>query len=257
MLVCSVSFKDGGKLYDFDCNNIDLELDNYVIVSTEKGNQFGKIKKLEELNTKKDLKPVLKKASETDYKNYLKNLKDAKDALTITKKFVEDLDLNMQLVDADYTFDHKQLTINFISDERVDFRELLKLLASKCKARIELHQIGVRDKAREIGGLGQCGRPLCCKEFLNRMDTITINMAKNQNIALNPSKMNGACGRLLCCLSYEDETYTQCKKNLAPIGTIIKVAGKDAKVVSQNALKGSITVDINGELKEIEKNESK
>lgn len=259
MKICGISFKDNGKVYNFDINNNELNIHDYVIVDTEKGEQFGKVVKIIESEnieaTFKDLKPVLRKASEQDFKKYLKTLKDAKDVLEYARKTAEELTLDMNFVDASYTFDRKQLIINFIADERIDFRELVKKLAAKYKARIDLHQMGVRDKAKEISGLGPCGRALCCASFMSHMDTITINMAKNQNIALNPNKINGACGRLLCCLSYEDETYTRCKKNLPQVGSFIKYEGKEAKVTNVDILSQRYTIDIDGEIKEIEINE--
>lgn len=259
MKICGVSFKENGKIYNFDLNNNDLNAQDYVIVETEKGEQFGKAIKIfdskETNNNYKDLKSVIRKASEQDYKKYLKSLKDAKEVIEYAKKTAENLKLDMTFVDASYTFDRKQLIINFIADERIDFRELVKILAAKYKARIDLHQMGVRDKAKEISGLGPCGRALCCASFMSHMDTITINMAKNQNIALNPSKINGACGRLLCCLSYEDETYTNYKKNLPAVGTTVKYEGKNAKVISLDILKQTYIIEIDGENKEVNINE--
>ena len=145
----------------------------------------------------------------------------------------------MKLYEASYTFDRKKLIFKFIADERVDFRELAKLLAAKYKTRIELRQIGVRDKAKEIGGLGPCGRPLCCSEFLTNFNSVSINMAKNQGIALNPTKINGSCGRLLCCLGYEDNVYSEYKKNLPKIGELVTVDGKTGRVYELNVLKRS------------------
>ena len=142
----------------------------------------------------------------------------------------DSLDLGMQIIDSSYTFDRKQLLFNFIAESRVDFRELVRMLAGKYRTRIELHQLGVRDKSKEVGGIGPCGRTLCCASFLNYIDTISINMAKNQNIALNPSKINGACGRLLCCLSYEDEEYTRCRYNLPEVGDFVKYEGEDVRL---------------------------
>ena len=158
----------------------------------------------------------------------------------------------MRLLDATFTLDRKQLTFNFIADERVDFRNLVKDIAAKYKTRIELHQMGVRDKSKEIGGLGQCGRELCCSKFLNGMETISINMAKNQNIALNPSKINGACGRLLCCLAYEDEVYSEHRKGLPKMGSIVKTDDGEGKVVALDVLNKKYTVNINGDKKDYE-----
>ena len=149
----------------------------------------------------------------------------------------------MKLVDVSYTFERTQLFFTYLSNDRVDFRDLAKELAKLYKTRIELRQIGPRDKAKEIGGLGPCGMPLCCSNYLYTFDNITINMAKNQNIALNPGKINGACNRLLCCLSYEDETYSKLKKELPSIGQIIKKDGKKGKVVSVDVFKKSYKIE--------------
>ena len=148
----------------------------------------------------------------------------------------------MKIIDASYTFDRKQLLFNFLADERIDFRELAKRLAAIYKTRIELRQIGIRDKAKEIGGIGPCGRFLCCNSFLTDLNSVTINMAKNQALALNPTKINGVCGRLLCCLSYEDETYTELKKGLPSIGDEYIQNGKSYKVTDIDILKRKITI---------------
>ena len=257
MEVCGIIFKENGKNYYFNKNNIEININDYVIVETEKGEQFGKVAFIELESKETPQKNILRKASNEDYKKYLKSLKEAKEVLVEAKKMSDSLNLEMQFVEASFTFDHKQLIINFIADERIDFRELVKLLAAKYKARIDLHQIGIRDKAKETGGLGPCGRELCCKSFLNKLDTITINMAKNQNIALNPSKINGACGRLLCCLSYEDENYCCLKKKLPNVGSIIKHNDADCKVISVDILKQSYTIVYENENKEIFIDEAK
>ena len=149
----------------------------------------------------------------------------------------------MKFIDCSYTLDRNQLIFNFLADERIDFRELAKKLAALYKTRIELRQVGVRDKAKEIGGIGPCGRILCCSTFLNDFNSVSINMAKNQCISLNPTKINGICGRLLCCLKYEDDTYSELKKNYPAIGSRIKVKDVEGKVVSQNVLNGKITIE--------------
>ena len=247
MEVCGVVYKDSGKIYYFNKNDLPLKPNDYVIVETEKGDQFGKVEFIDDRKVDYELKNVLRIATKTDYDKYLKSLKEAKDTVKVAKQYADELGLDMQFVDASYTFDHKQLILNFIADERIDFRELVKMLAAKYKVRIDLHQIGVRDKAKEIGGLGPCGMPLCCTSFLNRLDTISINMAKNQNIALNPSKINGSCGRLLCCLSYEDETYSECRRKLPQIGAEVKYKGKEYKVIANDILKQTYTIDKDGE----------
>jgi len=259
MNIVSVKFKKDGKAYYFDALEFELTANDYVLVETEKGLQFGIINEVginsDSLKLKSGLKSILKKATKKDYDIYLKNLKDANDVVSYTKKLVEESDIQMRIVDASYTFDKKHLVINFIADERIDFRDLVKDLASKYKTHIELHQMGVRDKAKEIGGLGQCGLPLCCSSFRGCGEGISINMAKNQNISLNPSKINGCCGRLLCCLSYEDEVYTELKQNLPKINDEIKVDDELGKVVKMDILKKIATVDVNGELKEVDFND--
>lgn len=257
MEVCGVIFKENGKTYYFNRNNLEVNVEDYVIVETEKGEQFGKIVFIEQRNTEKPQKNILKIATKDDYNKFLKSEAAAQKVIVEAKKIANKLNLNMQFIDASYTFDQSQLLINFIADERIDFRELVKQLAAKYKTRIELHQVGVRDKAKEVGGLGICGKCLCCKSFLNHLDTITINMAKNQNIALNPAKINGACGRLLCCLSYEDDVYSEYRQKLPIIGKDVKYEGKNYKVLSIDVLNQSYVIDYNGENKEIFVNEKR
>ena len=256
MSVVSVKFKKDGRSYYFDDNEITLEKEDYVLVETEKGIQLGIVSEIgldeKDLNLKTELKSVVKKASNKDYDEYLKNLKDSSIVLEETRKKIEKDEIPMRLIDTMYTFDKKQLIFNFVADDRVDFRDLVKYLAAKYKTHIELHQIGVRDKAREIGGIGQCGRPLCCRTFKDSIDGISINMAKNQNISLNPSKINGCCGRLLCCLSYEDELYSNLRNELPKINEDIKVDGKKCKVTKLDVLKKQVTVDYDGEEKVVD-----
>ena len=163
----------------------------------------------------------------------------------------------MKLYEASYTFDRKKLVFKFVADERVDFRELAKLLAAKYKTRIELRQIGVRDKAKEIGGIGPCGRILCCSSFLTNFESVSINMAKNQGIALNPTKINGVCGRLLCCLNYENEQYMEVRKNIPDVGKKVKINGKEGKVISSEPLAGKYKVFVDNEIVQVDVNDSK
>jgi len=259
MNIVSIKFKKDGKGYYFDGKDFDLKVDDYVLVETEKGTQFGIVNEVQvdqnTLKLKNDIKPVIKKATKKDFDIYLKNLKESNEVVAFTKNLVEENNIQMRIVDASYTFDKKHLVINFIADERIDFRDLVKDLASKYKTYIELHQIGVRDKAKEIGGIGQCGLSLCCSSFKSCMDGISINMAKNQNISLNPSKINGCCGRLLCCLSYEDEVYTEIKEKLPKINEEIKLDGEIGKVTKIDVLNKKVTVDVNGELREVDYND--
>lgn len=257
-MICGIQFKDNGKIYYFkNSNNLELKKNLTVVVETEKGEQFAKVSDIEIHDLKNlnldDMKSVIRISTKKDYNNYLNNLKDAKMALDFAREEANNLNIDMRIVDALYTLDRKQLTFNFIADERVDFRDLVKSLAAKYKVRIELHQMGVRDKSREIGGIGQCGRELCCSKFLGGMETISINMAKNQNIALNPSKINGACGRLLCCLAYEDDVYLSHREELPKINEYVTTPKGKGKVVSLDILKMKYTVEIDGERYEFEK----
>ena len=244
--IVGVKFMDGGRIYFFSPGNLNIKLNNYVIVETERGTQFGKVVSgIEEVNEDKvflPLKDVIRIATKQDLITNERNVKDANKALNFAEKEVQRLKIPMKLYEASYTFDRKKLNFKFIADERVDFRDLAKSLAAKYHTRSELRQIGVRDKAKEFGGLGPCGRPLCCSEFLTNFDSVTINMAKNQGLALNPNKINGVCGRLLCCLGYEDETYSKLKKGMPKIGGSVDVDGKVGRVCELNILKKTYKV---------------
>ena len=198
-----------------------------------------------------EMKMVLREATADDKKTHSKNKDDSKKCLIKAREIANELGISMNLLNASYTLDRKQLLFNFIADERVDFRELAKKLAGLYKTRIELRQIGARDKARNVCGIGQCGRKICCSSFLNHIDSITMNMAKNQNIALNPSKINGLCGRLLCCLTYEDDEYVRCQKGLPSIGQTVKTEYGSGKVISVDILNRKYKADIDGVVKEI------
>lgn len=254
--ICGVKFKDYGKTYYFRNDGLILHNKLTVVVETDKGEQFAKICEVNVKNLKNfdvdSLKPILRISTKADYNKYLKNLRDAKEALFYSREEAKRLGLDMHLIDSSFTLDRKQLTINFIADSRIDFRELVKNIAAKYRARIELHQMGVRDKSKEIGGIGHCGRELCCSKFLNGIDTISINMAKNQGIALNPSKINGTCGRLLCCLSYEDEVYSSHRTLLPKVGEVIETKDGKGKVVSLDVLNKKYTVLLDGDKKEYE-----
>ena len=246
--VVGVVFRRNSKMYYFLPNGLKIKKDINVIVNTDRGEQFGTIKmENTEINPNKistELNTVVRICSRKDYERNLKNISDAKKALEKCKELVEDYDLNMLILDASYNFDRSQLLFTFLSDSRVDFRKLAKDLANIYRTRIELRQVGVRDKAKEVGGYGSCGRPLCCSKFLNDFDSVSINMAKNQNIALNPTKINGVCGRLLCCLKYEDECYRECAKNLPKIGKKVSTEKGEGKVISIDILNQSYRVDV-------------
>ena len=243
-----VKIKNNVKAIDCYFENLSLNIDDEVIIDTEKGTFFGKIVKIyikEDNNIdKKSINKVLRIATEKDKIQNKKNIDASKIALEKCRELVEKYQLNMYIIDASFTFDKSQLLFRFMSDNRVDFRTLAKDLASIYKTRIELRQIGVRDRAKEIGGYGQCGKPLCCSMFMSDFDSISINMAKNQNIALNPSKINGICGRLLCCLKYENECYKECGKGMPQMNKKINTPQGEGKVVSVDILKGTYKVNI-------------
>lgn len=250
--VVGVNFSDSKKIYYFLLNKLDLSKEDFVIVETERGIQFGKVVtdiiSVDEKKFNSPLKIVLKKATDEDVKINEENENDAKEALDDAINIADDLGLDMKLFDASFTFDRKQLMISFLADDRVDFRELAKRLAGIYKTRIELRQIGVRDKAKCVGGYGQCGQRLCCASFLRDISSVSINMAKNQNLALNPQKINGVCGRLMCCLSYENDCYGEYKKGLPKVGEKVVYEGEEGKV---------IFVDIFGKKYKIESSDGK
>jgi len=255
MNIYGVVLREKGKVYYFNGKDLKIPMNVTVIVDTEKGLQFGKVvSKVENDKVEKfkdNLKEILRISTKKDYDQYLINLKDAKLALENGREFAKELELNMRFIDAEFTFDRKQLIFNFYSDERVDFRELAKKLASIYRTRIELRQIGARDKAEEIGGIGPCGRTLCCSSFLNHLESVSMNMAKNQNLALTPSKINGCCGRLMCCLTYEDEEYTRCQVGMPSLGQKINTPFGQGVVSSVDILNRKYKVLVNGEYKEV------
>ena len=247
--VVGVSFDDQKRIYFFDPNDIKgLKNNTPVVVDTERGLQYGIIsKELSDVDKSKItgiLKKVIRIADNKDIKNYNQCVKDAKKALIKCRSLVEKYKLNMKIIDASYTLNREQLLFHFLADNRVDFRNLAKELAAIYKTRIELRQVGVRDKAKNIGGMGMCGCVLCCSKFLNEFDSVSINMAKNQNLSLNPTKINGACGRLLCCLKYEDETYEELRKKLPKVGKIVETKQGKGKVVSLDVLSEIYNVEI-------------
>ncbi len=245
--IVGIVFNKKGRVYNFDACDFELNINDKVIVETEKGLQYGfvvtNIKEIDDNEFNIPLKKVIRHATKKDDSTYFKNNQDANKAFLKAKEIVDELKLDMRLLDANYTFDRKQLLFNFVADDRIDFRELAKRLAAIYRTRIELRQIGVRDKAKEVGGLGPCGRMLCCNTFLSDINSVTINMAKNQLLALNPTKINGSCGRLLCCLAYEDVVYTKLRENLPEIGDTYKDKNISGKVVDLDVLKQKVYVE--------------
>jgi cell fate regulator YaaT (PSP1 superfamily) len=234
--VIGVSFADSKKIYYFLPNKLELNKDDSVIVTTEIGEQFAKVVTdiidVDEKKLKMELKNIDRKATQKDIAANNKNKKDSLKALDDAIKIASELELDMQLLNASFTFDRKQLLITFLADSRIDFRDLVKKLAAIYKTRIELRQIGVRDKAKAVGGYGLCGRELCCSTFLRDLNSVSINMAKNQNLALNPQKINGVCGRLMCCLSYENDNYSVYKKGLPKVGDKVVSNGETGKIIT-------------------------
>lgn len=243
-MIVGVKFDDFGKISYFNSNGYKLRLLDKVIVETEKGMQYGEVVSVIEDDIKNDIEfnNVIRIANKNDYKKNTNNIRDAKSALLKCNELVKQYGLEMRILDAYYTFDRDQLIFRFVSDSRVDFRQLAKDLGSIYRTRIELRQIGIRDKAKEVGGFGPCGRKLCCNSFLTEFDSVSINMAKNQNLALNPTKINGVCGRLLCCLKYENENYKEYKKGLPEVGHKVKIDDIDCKVISVDVFNKSYKV---------------
>ncbi len=246
--VYGVSFNNTNKIYYFSPNNLNIKRNDQVIVETERGLQFGEVVtdliKVEKNKLITIVKPIIRLASDEDKKINKRNIEDAKRAIIKANEIIKELGLSMNILSASFTFDKKQLLYYFLSEERVDFRVLAKRLAKIYYTRIELRQIGIRDKAKAIGGYGQCGRELCCHLFLNDLNSVSINMAKNQNLALNPQKINGCCGRLMCCLNYENDNYEEMRKKLPRVNTIIDTEYGKGKVVAVDPIKNSYEVDI-------------
>lgn len=256
MKMVGVEFKKGGKQYLFFDNDLELSVDDNVIVETERGLQFGKLCAFYPSDNKEHSN-VVKRANNEDKKQYESNIKEAYKALEKARELAEKLELDMKFLDAYYTFDKKQLIFQFLADNRVDFRELAKSLASIYKTRIELRQVGVRDKAKEISGIGPCGRKLCCSSFLNDLDSVGIAQVKNQNLALNPLKINGLCGRLLCCLKYEDDLYTENRKHLPEVGDKVTVNNEKATVISIDIPRSKYTAVLESNNSKVEVDVSK
>lgn len=260
MKVIGVRFSFSNRIFYYSFEGIECSKGSSVICSTEYGNQIGNIvTNVIDVNPSKinySIDPIIRNANEKDLNNNKKNMSDALLAFEKCKKLVIKHKLEMHIINALYTLERDQLIFFFVADSRVDFRELARELAAIYKTRIELRQIGVRDKAGIVGGIGICGGQLCCASFLKEFDSVSINMAKNQNIALNPSKINGVCGRLLCCLKYEDEVYANKRKGLPCVGKNYDTGKGVGKVVSVDVLSRTIKVDVNSNIIEVKIDES-
>lgn len=242
-----VKFVNDDTVYYLDINGVEPKKNLTVIAVLDKNNLFGTIVTDIKLIDKKNVAGVINRIStKNDYQKFLKNQKDGLEALSKSREIAKRLDLKMNIIDASFTLDRGQLVFHFYADNRIDFRELAHDLASIYKTRIELRQIGVRDKAKKIGGYGVCGQQLCCSRFINHFDSVSISMAKNQNISLNPNKINGICGRLLCCLKYENEYYVECKKCMPKKGAVIKTEHGEGRVVDIDLLNRKYVVQVPG-----------
>ena len=224
-----IRFKRTGKLSFYITDNDELKISDSVVADTEKGEEIGVVSKILELEEGEELPAIKRIATEEDFKMQKEMDDKAKEALEFCKVQAKELNLDMKLLTAEYTLDGTKLTIYFVSEERVDFRELVKIIASKYRARIELRQIGPRDEVREYPTLGMCGKEVCCRTHLQNFEPVTIKMAKEQGLQINMSKLSGACGKLMCCLRYEEELYKENLKKLPKVGEIVKVKGEKEK----------------------------
>lgn len=244
--VVGIRFKKVGKIYYFEPQDLKINKGDYLIVETARGIELGEcvigIKEISEEEIISPLKKVLRIATEEDILKHKENKDKEVAALEICLKKIEEHNLNMKLIDVEYTFDNNKVIFYFTADGRVDFRELVKDLATIFKTRIELRQIGVRDEAKMLGGLGPCGRPMCCSSFLGDFASVSIKMAKEQNLSLNPTKISGICGRLMCCLNYEQNTYEDIRKRLPKVGSIVETVDGKGEVTLNNTVKESVKV---------------
>jgi cell fate regulator YaaT (PSP1 superfamily) len=241
-----IKFNPSGKVYDFDCGAFVLKAGDQVIVETEQGLGLGLVAVApmvyEDNASDRPLKKVYRLANEKDLMQQSKNLTDEKTAHSYCLKCIKDLGLKMNLFSVEKSFDGNKYTFFFTSEGRVDFRQLVKMLVNQLEARIEMRQVGIRNQAKMCGGMGRCGRELCCAAFLDKFEPVSIRMAKEQSLSLNPTKISGQCGRLMCCLTYEYETYQSLKKELPKIGKSVNTVSGKGKVIRHNAICNRITV---------------
>lgn len=246
--VIGVRFKEAGKIYYFDPSGFDITTDDYAIVETVRGIEFGQVvivnKQVDTDDVVLPLKKVKRIANAEDIANVTENERLAKKAMDVCVDKIKYHQLDMNLVDVEYTFDRSKVVFYFTAEGRIDFRNLVKDLASQFKTRIELRQIGVRDEAKLLGGIGPCGRMLCCSTFLGDFDPVSIKMAKDQSLSLNPAKISGLCGRLMCCLKYENDHYEDSKKQLPDMGKEISTTYGQGKVIGLNLLEELIQVEL-------------
>ena len=246
--VVQVRLREAGKITYFSTSGMKFKTGDYVVVEADRGLDYGQVLSETEVILDSDieepLKKIIRKSNPWDMHQIEKNKTKIKEVMTACSKKIQERHLQMKLIDAEFSFDRSKIIFYFTAEGRVDFRDLVKDLANVFKTRIELKQIGVRDEAKMLGGFGPCGRALCCATHLKDFEPVTIKMAKEQNLPLNPTKISGLCGRLMCCLSYEYKTYKELMKGLPHEGEIVKTEKGPAKVVSINAIKRSATVEM-------------
>ena len=243
-MVVGIRFQENGKIYDFDPGELTLLPGEMVVVETARGVECGFVARANRTaaEEREDRKPVLRRATAEDRKRHEENAQKAREAMRICQERIAAHGLEMKLVDAEYAFDNSKITFNFTADGRVDFRNLVKDLAATLHTRIELHQIGVRDEAKKLGGIGICGQPFCCSRFLRDFQPVSIKMAKEQGLSLNPTKISGSCGRLMCCLKYEQDAYEELIKMSPKIGSVVTLPEGRGVVTECHILTGKVKV---------------
>ncbi len=250
--IIGVRFKHTGKIYYFSPNGKTVKHGDFVIVETSRGVECGQVvlsnREVEDKKIIQPLKPIISVAGEKDMKTIERNKQKAKEAFDICLKKIKEHNLQMNLIDVEYTFDANKILFYFTAEGRIDFRDLVKDLASVFRTRIELRQIGVRDEAKMLGGLGVCGRPFCCSSFLSEFAPVSIKMAKEQGLSLNPTKISGTCGRLMCCLKYEQDVYDELLKITPKVGAIVNTPDGKGSVIDVNLITGKLKVDLDDPL---------
>jgi len=232
----NVRFANANKIYTYERNNLRLNVDDWVIVEAKKTLKLAQVLGFVDKPSVEETKPVIRKASEEDIAENKRLAEKALEATPFAQEAANNLNLDMRFIGAEYSIDASQLALTYVADQRIDFRELLKVLAAHFHCRIELRQVGLRDKAKEVGGIGVCGRQLCCNNYMQNFERISINMAKNQLLALNISKLSGHCGSLMCCLRYEDDAYTELRKGLPKLNSKLEYEGEIYRLSSMNVL---------------------
>jgi cell fate regulator YaaT (PSP1 superfamily) len=249
--ITGIRFNKAGKIYYFDAGDIALSAGDYAVVKTTRGMELGHVViapgQVKNGETGEALSPVVRKAEPEDIAKAGELETKAEEALIECGKMIAELNLSMKLLTAEYNLDSSRLTFLFSAEERVDFRELVRRLSGKFKVRVELRQVGSRDEAKLLGSFGRCGRPLCCTSFLTEFTPVSIKMAKEQDLPLNPMKISGACGRLMCCLAYEGEQYHAMREKMPRVGQRVSTKMGEATVVSNNPLKETVTVELDSE----------